>query len=510
MLDGPDGIEAQRLGHFSQAQFVAPDLAVRELVVRVLKDQSVANVHKLLLAGNATACAAAARAARGHGFAPVLRLRSPLTGPTSDAARRLAARLRALRATARGSLPAVLIAGGETTLRLGAASRGKQDRPGPAAGAMTVRRGRRDRGGRGGRNQELALEVARLLAGERGWCLLCAGTDGIDGPTDAAGAIVDGGTVARATRVGRSVDAALARHDVYPLLAAIGAKTRNIEIGTAGGGWRRPCDKNAARMNEGALRARRAAVAQALATPTFDLLVIGGGINGAGIARDAAMRGLQVALVEQGDFASGTSSKSSKLIHGGLRYLENFEFSLVLEASRERDRLRRHLAPHLVHPMPFVFPVFDGDPVGRLRLTAGLWVYDGLAAFRTIARHRSWGRRVTLRHEPRLRTEGLRGARDRAGGDRRRRRRRQLLRRRRVLARGNGAPRRARRRPLARRHVHGRGATDRQRDRAVARRRPTARGSRGDTRPAPYEGRARDRAAGASRQRARDRRPRAA
>ncbi len=163
-------------------------------------------------------------------------------------------------------------------------------------------------------------------------------------------------------------------------------------------------------MNEGALRARRAAVAQALATPTFDLLVVGGGINGAGIARDAAMRGLQVALVEQGDFASGTSSKSSKLIHGGLRYLENFEFSLVLEASRERDRLRRHLAPHLVHPMPFVFPVFDGDPVGRLRLTAGLWVYDGLAAFRNIARHRSWGRRVTLRHEPRLRTEGLRGS----------------------------------------------------------------------------------------------------
>jgi glycerol-3-phosphate dehydrogenase len=163
-------------------------------------------------------------------------------------------------------------------------------------------------------------------------------------------------------------------------------------------------------MSEGALRAQRAAVAQALAAPTFDLLVIGGGINGAGIARDAAMRGLRVAVVEQGDFASGTSSKSSKLIHGGLRYLENYEFALVLEASRERDRLRRHVAPHLVQPMPFVFPVFHGDPVGRLRLTAGLWVYDGLAAFRNIARHRSWGRRATLRHEPRLRTDGLRGA----------------------------------------------------------------------------------------------------
>ncbi len=163
-------------------------------------------------------------------------------------------------------------------------------------------------------------------------------------------------------------------------------------------------------MSEGALRARRASVARALATPTFDLLVIGGGINGAGIARDAAMRGLAVALVEQGDFASGTSSKSSKLIHGGLRYLENYEFALVLEASRERDRLRRHLAPHLVEPMPFVFPVFRGDPVGRARLTAGLWVYDGLSAFRNIARHRSWGRRTTLHHEPRLRADGLRGA----------------------------------------------------------------------------------------------------
>src|SRR6266850_5753434 len=158
------------------------------------------------------------------------------------------------------------------------------------------------------------------------------------------------------------------------------------------------------------LRARRAALAHALATPTFDLVVIGGGINGAGIARDAALRGLTVALVEQGDFASGTSSKSSKLIHGGLRYLENYEFALVLEASRERDLLRRHLAPHLVQPMPFVFPVFRGDPVGRMRLTAGLWVYDGLSAFRNIARHRSWSRRTTLKHEPALRADGLRGA----------------------------------------------------------------------------------------------------
>jgi glycerate-2-kinase len=105
---------------------------------------------------------------------------------------------------------AVLAAGGETTPRLV---------PG-------------GRFGRGGRNQELALEVACLLAGEPGWALLCAGTDGIDGPTDAAGAFVDGTTVARAARAGRSIEDALARHDVYPLLDAIGALHRPGPTGT--------------------------------------------------------------------------------------------------------------------------------------------------------------------------------------------------------------------------------------------------------------------------------------
>src|SRR5512142_2702483 len=88
----------------------------------------------------------------------------------------------------------------------------------------------------------------------------------------------------------------------------------------------------------------------------FDLLVIGGGIHGAGVARDAAMRGLRVALVEKGDFASGTSSKSSKLIHGGLRYLEQFDFGLVRESCRERSILLR-IAPHLVRPLPFLLPI---------------------------------------------------------------------------------------------------------------------------------------------------------
>src|SRR5512143_1213268 len=103
---------------------------------------------------------------------------------------------------------------------------------------------------------------------------------------------------------------------------------------------------------------------QRLQRESFDVLVIGGGINGAGIARDAAMRGLRVALIEKGDFASGTSSKSSKLIHGGIRYLQHGELRLVHVACRERDLLRRRLAPHLIEPLAFVFPVYRGDPVG--------------------------------------------------------------------------------------------------------------------------------------------------
>src|SRR5256885_10092279 len=93
---------------------------------------------------------------------------------------------------------------------------------------------------------------------------------------------------------------------------------------------------------------------------TFDVLVIGAGIIGAGIARDAALRGLRVALVDKGDFASGTSSRSSKLIHGGFRYLEQYAFGLVAEACREREILQR-IAPHLVRPLPFLMPVYDGD-----------------------------------------------------------------------------------------------------------------------------------------------------
>ena len=122
-----------------------------------------------------------------------------------------------------------------------------------------------------------------------------------------------------------------------------------------------------------------------LASETFDLLVVGGGITGAGIALDAASRGLSVALVERLDFASGTSSKSSKLVHGGLRYLEQREFGLMRESATERDLLRR-LAPHLVEAIPFVLPVSHRST--RAKFGVGLWAYDALASFRNMKIHR--------------------------------------------------------------------------------------------------------------------------
>ena len=117
----------------------------------------------------------------------------------------------------------------------------------------------------------------------------------------------------------------------------------------------------------------------------LDLLVVGGGITGAGIALDAAARGMSVGLVERLDFASGTSSKSSKLVHGGLRYLEQREFGLMREAATERDLLR-HLAPHLVEPIPFVLPVSHRS--ARAKFGVGLWAYDALASFRNLKVHK--------------------------------------------------------------------------------------------------------------------------
>jgi glycerol-3-phosphate dehydrogenase len=154
--------------------------------------------------------------------------------------------------------------------------------------------------------------------------------------------------------------------------------------------------------------ASRAGTLARLAEHPFDLLVIGGGITGAGVARDAALRGLAVALVERDDFAAGTSSRSSRLIHGGVRYLEHGHLGLVFEASRERRTLLR-TAPHLVRPLEFTWPVYRGARVPRWKLVAGLALYDALALWGNVARHRPLGVDAVLAREPALAREGLRG-----------------------------------------------------------------------------------------------------
>ncbi len=153
---------------------------------------------------------------------------------------------------------------------------------------------------------------------------------------------------------------------------------------------------------------RRAQLLERLDRETFDIAVIGGGITGSGIARDAAMRGLSVALLERGDFASGTSGRSSRLIHGGLRYLRHAQIRLVREALRERGRLVR-LAPHLVRPIPFVLPFFDDGADKPLVLRLGLLGYDLLAGTLGIGRHRTLSGETLARDEPVLSARGLRG-----------------------------------------------------------------------------------------------------
>ncbi|HEX5412159.1 MAG TPA: glycerol-3-phosphate dehydrogenase [Terriglobia bacterium] len=145
----------------------------------------------------------------------------------------------------------------------------------------------------------------------------------------------------------------------------------------------------------------------ALSETQFDLVVIGGGINGASTAREAALRGMKVGLVEAGDFAAGTSSRSSKLIHGGLRYLDQFEFRLVHEARRER-RLLRKLAPHLAWPVPFLFPIYRGDPYSPLKVRLGLSIYDLLGNLGAADRHQRLSKEELLRRVPRLEADGLR------------------------------------------------------------------------------------------------------
>ncbi len=141
----------------------------------------------------------------------------------------------------------------------------------------------------------------------------------------------------------------------------------------------------------------------------FDLLVIGGGITGTGIALDAASRGMSVALVEKQDFASGTSSRSTKLIHGGLRYLKQFEFALVAEVGQEREIVYRN-APHLAIPEKMMLPITEGGSLNMFSSSIGIYVYDVLAGVKRAERRRMLSKTETLAHEPLLKKEKLKGA----------------------------------------------------------------------------------------------------
>ncbi len=171
-------------------------------------------------------------------------------------------------------------------------------------------------------------------------------------------------------------------------------------------------------MVEQAETGRQAAL-QAMAADPLDVLVIGGGITGAGVALDAAARGYRVGLVERGDFASGTSSWSTKLVHGGIRYLPEFDIALVREALIERGRLLRN-APHLVQPLAFILPLYDTSrrPVGLpiappfgiglgFILDAGLWIYDVLAGKENVGEHRRLSREQTIERASSLRPDGI-------------------------------------------------------------------------------------------------------
>jgi len=157
------------------------------------------------------------------------------------------------------------------------------------------------------------------------------------------------------------------------------------------------------------LRAARAKAFHRLTDGVLDILVIGGGIVGAGVARDAAMRGLRTGLVEQYDFAFGTSSRSSRLLHGGLRYLAQGRLRLVYQASREK-RILHQLAPHLAQPLAFVFPSYRGSgwPLWKLRL--GVRLYDGLCGGQNFGPSRTMTAAEVLGHLPGLEPKGLCGA----------------------------------------------------------------------------------------------------
>jgi glycerol-3-phosphate dehydrogenase len=141
----------------------------------------------------------------------------------------------------------------------------------------------------------------------------------------------------------------------------------------------------------------------------YDVIIIGAGINGAGIARDAAMRGLKVLLIDKGEPGCATTSASTRLIHGGLRYLEHFEFGLVRESLREREILLR-IAPDLVRPLAITIPIYKQSRRGRLTIRAGMILYDLLSWGKSLPRHRMFSRAETLEQWPGLNPEGLIGS----------------------------------------------------------------------------------------------------
>lgn len=147
-----------------------------------------------------------------------------------------------------------------------------------------------------------------------------------------------------------------------------------------------------------------------ISVDAFDVIVVGAGVNGAGLARDAAMRGLRVLVLDKGDLAGGTSAWSTRLVHGGLRYLEHGEVGLVRESLRERETLMRRVAPHLVRPLPILIPVYEGRRRGAFTVAAGMIAYDLLSFDKSLDDHQMLSPEETLRRAPALNPEGLRGS----------------------------------------------------------------------------------------------------
>ncbi|HWW74516.1 MAG TPA: FAD-dependent oxidoreductase, partial [Pyrinomonadaceae bacterium] len=152
------------------------------------------------------------------------------------------------------------------------------------------------------------------------------------------------------------------------------------------------------------------AVGRNISGAAFDAVIVGAGVNGCGAARDAAMRDLRVLLLDKGDIAGGTTAASTRLIHGGLRYLEHGEVGLVRESLRERETLLRRVAPHLVRPLPMLVPVYAGQRRGALTIRAGMLAYDLLSLGKSLPRHRMLSPAEAIARARGLEREGLKGA----------------------------------------------------------------------------------------------------